>query len=245
MEAYSYLSMVYDELMMDIAYNDWADYINGLLDINGVSEKASILEVGCGTGSVTVRLKKKGYDIVGLDISHDMLRKAEEKARKEGVDIPFICQDLNEIDLHKKMDAIVAVCDVVNYVEEEKLKRFLLSAYEILKEDGVLLFDISSEYKLKNILGNNTFFEDREDITYIWSNKLNDEKINMDLTMFIKEGEVFKRYDEKHVQSIYSENSLLEALENSGFKDVKAYNCFETKKPSRESERIQFVAVKA
>ena len=218
--------MVYDELMMDIAYNDWADYINGLLDINGVSEKASILEVGCGTGSVTVRLKKKGYDIVGLDISHDMLRKAEEKARKEGVDIPFICQDLNEIDLHKKMDAIVAVCDVVNYVEEEKLKRFLLSAYEILKEDGVLLFDISSEYKLKNILGNNTFFEDREDITYIWSNKLNDEKINMDLTMFIKEGEVFKRYDEKHVQSIYSENSLLEALENSGFKDVKAYNCF-------------------
>jgi 2-polyprenyl-3-methyl-5-hydroxy-6-metoxy-1,4-benzoquinol methylase len=245
LKSYEYLSKVYDELMTDVSYPDWAKYLSILLKENGVLKKSTLLEVGCGTGSISIELKKMGFDLIGLDISEEMLRKAEEKAREAGVIIPFICQDVSEVELHKKVDAVLAVCDVINYIHIDDLSIFFKGIYNALKPNGVLLFDISSLYKLKSILGNNTFFEDSEEMTFIWTNQISDENVIMDITLFIKEGELFRRFDEKHVQFIHSVKMIEKILNKSGFKTTMIYDCFSKNEVNEKSERIQFVAIRA
>ena len=244
--SYVFLSKVYDELMYDTDYDTWAAYIDTLIK-KRIRSHADLFEAGCGTGNISIRLRKKGYHVIATDISEEMLDIASEKARELLSDVQFVKQDMRELKSEKKKDVVLACCDAVNYLINEKdLCSFFYSANNILKPNGILLFDISSEYKLKSILGNEFFFEDGEDVTYFWQNTLNedDETVKMDITLFISEDNIYRRFDETHVQRAHNAEKIKQLLSQCGFGQVYAYSFLSENEYHKTDERIQFCATK-
>ncbi len=144
-----------------------------------------ILELACGTGNLTIPLTKKGYDIAGIDISAEMLEVAMEKAEEEGVQLVLLQQDIAELDFDvPNLDCILCACDGFNYLTyDDDLEYVFSKAHELLKEDGIFIFDISSYYKLSKVLGNNTFAEKREDVVYMWQNYFDPEELEIILLL--------------------------------------------------------------
>ena len=242
-EAYSAFAAGYDRMMGDVDYDGWADYLDGFLREAGAK---SVLECACGTGSLTVRLAKKGYAMTGADLSEDMLMVARQKALNAGLRLlPFVCQDMRRIALHKPVDAVIAACDGVNYLLEGA-EDFFLAANKALKVGGLLLFDVSSAYKLSNILGDNTFAATGADWAYIWENQYHPRlgQVDMLLTGFLKQGQNYARFEERHRQRAYTETELRDALERCGFGDIQIYEAFGRSTPTPTAERLQFTARK-
>lgn len=242
-EAYSAFAAGYDRMMGDVDYNGWANYMDGFLKEAGAK---TVLECACGTGSLTVRLARMGYAVTGSDLSEDMLMVARQKALDAGLRfLPFVCQDMRRIALHKPVDAVVCACDGVNYLLDG-VEDFFRAAHAALKPGGILLFDVSSAHKLSTILANNTFAATGEDWAYIWENtwhpRLN--RVDMLLTGFLKQGAGYARFEEHHSQRAYSEEELRAALESCGFRDIEVYEAFTRDEPSPTAERLQFVARK-
>lgn len=242
---YQYMADIYDELMYDVNYDEWADYIGRLLEKHSGSG-SSIFEAGCGTGSISVRLAGQGYKITASDVSPEMLNIACENARKSGANIKFILQDMRELTSTVKKDAVIACCDVVNYLTEDgDLERFFKAAYDILTPGGTLLFDISSYDKIKNTLGNELFFEDGDNVTYLWQNSFDDEFdcVKMDIIMFVRSADgKYARFDETHTQRAYKIEEICSALRKTGFKDISAYSFLTEDEAGDTDERIQFAA---
>ena len=244
MNAYSHLSSVYDTLMADIPYDQWIRYIIETLEANGINPGASVLDAGCGTGRIAIGLNCAGYRVTGLDISEEMLQMAEENARRAGVQIPFICQPVTEVMLHQKVDAVTAVCDVINYIADTDLDAFFQSVSRQMNSGGMLIFDISSPAKLKKTIGDNIFFEDRDDVTYIWTNELDENHVNMDIIMFISDGERYIRKDEQHTQYIHELPQIRQLLIKNGFKDIKMVDDYHNKEIEEHTQRITIIAFK-
>lgn len=229
---------MYDPLMKDVDYDSWAEYLLRFLG----TEKLRVTDCACGTGEITLRLARAGHIMTGVDISGDMLRIASEKARRAALKIPFVEQDMRKLALHRPQDAIICACDGVNYLDSLKAaEEFFEAANAALKVDGLLMFDISSQYKLENILGCNTFAEDEQGRAYIWKNNYDPKSrlIEMNLTFFERQGELYRRFTERHIQRAHGVDELLSALNRAGF-DAEAYD-FETMDPVKpDSERVQF-----
>ena len=245
---YGEFAAVYDRLMTDVDYKSWSNYICALLKSGGVLPGSSVLDCACGTGEITLRLQKEGYLLTGADRSEQMLELAQLKARKAGQRIPFICQDMRKISLHKPVHAINCACDGVNYLlSDADLDAFFSSAYDALIDGGLLLFDVSSAYKLEHVLGGQTYGEDRTDCTYLWQNCFDPKSglLEMRLNFFVPDGQgKYTRFDERHVQRAHELKAILAALERAGFHIVGVYNAFTTEPPKDNSERIQLVARK-
>ena len=242
-EAYSTFAAGYDRMMGDVDYDGWAKYLDGLLREAGAR---SVLECACGTGSLTIRLGKMGYSMIGSDLSEDMLMVARQKALDAGLRmLPFVCQDMRNVALHKPVDAVICACDGVNYLLGGA-EAFFRAAYRALKPGGLLLFDISSAYKLSTILGNNTFAATGADWAYIWENQYHPrlDQVDMLLTGFLKQGTGYARFEERHVQRAYGQTELAAALEGCGFKEVRVYESFTRNEPAPTAERLQFTARK-
>ena len=242
-EAYSAFAAGYDRMMGDVDYDGWAKYIDGFLREAGAK---SVLECACGTGSLTVRLGRMGYAVTGSDLSEDMLMVARQKALQAGLRfLPFVCQDMRRIALHRPVDAVVAACDGVNYLLEGA-EDFFRAAYKALAPGGLLLFDVSSAYKLSSILGNNTFAAVGEDWAYIWENQYHPRlgRTDMLLTGFLQQGKGYARFEERHSQRAYTEEELTTALESCGFRDIRVYKAFTRSDPAPAAERLQFAARK-
>ena len=229
---------MYDPLMKDVDYDSWAEYLLRFLG----DEKLRVTDCACGTGEITLRLARAGHIMTGVDISGDMLRIASEKARRAALKIPFVEQDMRKLALHRPQDAIICACDGVNYLDSLKAaEEFFEAANAALKVGGLLLFDISSQYKLENILGCNTFAEDEQGGAYIWKNNYDPKSrlIEMNLTFFERQGELYRRFTERHIQRAHGVDELLSTLNRAGF-DAEAYD-FETTDPVKpDSERVQF-----
>ncbi len=201
MSAYSGFAYAYDFLMKDVDYDRWADNIDKIYKELKLKPK-SLLELGCGTGNITTRLYRKGYNMIGSDLSEDMLMIAQEKAYESNLMINFIIQDMREINYRKKVESVISICDGLNYItSDEDLIKVFKSVSNVLENQGTFIFDISSHYKLKNILGNNTFAESHEGASYIWENYFNEEEniLDFDLTVFIKSNiELNDEYDDQY-----------------------------------------------
>ncbi len=242
-EAYSAFAAGYDRMMGDVDYDGWANYIDSFLKEAGARK---VLECACGTGSLTVRLARMGYEITGSDLSEDMLMIARQKALDAGLRmLPFVCQDMGRIALHKPVDAVVCACDGVNYLLDGA-EDFFRAAHGALKPGGMLLFDVSSAYKLSSVLANNTFAAAGADWAYIWENTWHprSDRVDMLLTGFLKQGAGYARFEEHHSQRAYSEEELRSSLNSCGFGDIQVYEAFTRDKPSPMSERLQFTARK-
>ena len=247
MTPYTSLAGAYDALMADIDYEAWARYVLSLLAHNGVKKGARVLDAACGTGKLTLPLAKAGYAVTGADASEDMLLIASEKARNAGLNIPFIRQRLEELFMHRPQDAIVCACDGVNYLASEKeVKAFFSAARSALAANGLLLFDVSSRYKLRYVLGGRIYGDDLEDAACLWQNSYDGRShlLEIDLTLFIKnEGkETFGRFRETHIQRAHTASELTRWMKQCGLEPLGVYGFLTTEKPARNAERIQFAA---
>lgn len=237
-ESYRYLSQFYDRLIgRDVDYEKWATYYTSFFDRTDRKIK-KIADIGCGTGSLTIALAKQDYRVYGIDLSSEMLEIASEKARRAQVNIMFTAQDIREVEL-TRVDACIMSLDVLNYIELDEIKKVAERIYSLLPADGLLLFDISSEYKLRNVLANNLYYEDYDDLTYFWKNTLYNNKVDMELTFFSKEGELYRRYDDLQTQYIHSCEDIISIFREAGF-ETEAYSFMSSKSPEKKDERIFF-----
>ena len=246
MEAYTSFAEVYDTFMDNVPYEEWAEYLAELLQEYDI-EDGLVLDLGCGTGSLTEILAAKGYDMIGADGSAEMLEIAMEKKAQSGHDILYLLQDMREFELYGTVRAVVSVCDCVNYITDEKeLEQVFRLVNNYLDPEGIFIFDFNTEYKYKEILGEQTIAEDREDCSFIWDNYYyEDESMNeYELTLFIKEQDsnLYRKYQEMHYQKAYTLDAMRELVEWSGLEFVTAYDAYTRKAPTETSERICVVA---
>lgn len=255
MDAYTSFAAVYDMFMDNIPYKEWSDYLVSLLKSHGVLE-GLILDLGCGTGSIAELLDDRGYDMIGVDNSEDMLQIAIEKRERSGKDILYLLQDMREFELYGTVSAVVSICDSMNYIlEYDDLVQVLRLVNNYLDPGGVFIFDLNTEYKYREILGQSTIAEDREDSSFIWENNYDEtDRINeYDLTLFIRterghtdtgcSGEgLYRKYKESHYQRAYSLDEVRLAIEEAGMETIAFYDAFTKSAPGESSERVYVIA---
>lgn len=245
---YTGFAEVYDTLMNDVHYGAWADMYARMMTAYGIPRNAKVCECACGTGSLTLPLQQLGYEMMGIDLSQEMLWQAAQKARKAGFGIPFIRQDMRQLRLHRPVDAVLATCDGVNYLlQDVDAAAFFQSAWEAIKPGGGLFFDVSTPYKLEHLLGSQFMGEDRRDVTYMWQNRYFPERqqVEMHLAIFVKEPDGrYRRIDEEQVQRAYQAEKLVALLQSIGFVDVRVFGTNALTHPAPEEHRWHIAARK-
>ena len=233
--------------MDNVPYEEWSKYIIGLLNEYGISE-GLMLDLGCGTGKLTRLLAKAGFDMIGVDNAEEMLEIAREAGYEdENVpDILYLLQDMREFELYGTVRAVVSICDSMNYIlEEEDLLTVFKLVNNYLDPKGLFIFDLNTIYKYRELLGETTISENREEGSFIWDNYFDEEEqINeYDLTLFIREeGDLYRKYEETHYQRAYELETVKNLIEQAGMEFVAAYDAF-TKEPVKaDSERIYVIA---
>lgn len=246
MEAYEGFAALYDEFMDEIDYPAWVQYIQDSWERFG-KKPESVIDLGCGTGNITIPLAKTGCSMIGVDISQEMLAEAQRKAYSEGISIPFFCQDMVELELPYQVECVLSLCDSLNYLTENgELSAAFSAIRRHLKPQGLFLFDMNTEYKFKEILGDKTYAAMTEDSAYFWENSFDEEEqINEYYVSFFKRQknkETYERIEEYHYEKAYSIEEVNKLLEENGFVLLNVYDgyCFERAK--EDSQRYFFVA---
>lgn len=240
MAQYNEFAYIYDRLMQtDVNYDAWCDYIENLLSMHN-AEPDTVCELACGTGNITSRLEKRGYSITGVDISRDMLAVASEKLNGTRL----LCSDMTKFRADNKYDAFLCMIDGINYVVVPKAaERVFANVKRMLNDGGVFIFDISTRHKLRNILGNETFIHSEYDVFYSWQNEYIEKYhlSDMLLNFFVRKGETYRRFEERHLQRGYSEAEIRRMLKRAGFSEIDVYDELTFNSPKLDSERIVFV----
>lgn len=241
---YDALGIIYDALGHH-DYAAWGAYLAELLGAFGVKPGNRLIDAACGTGGITLELFRAGYAVLGIDISQQMLTEAATKAMRAGAAITFVRQDIRAMRIHRPADGIICACDAVNYLlTAEDLGKFLRSARRSLRKGGALLFDVSSEEKLRAMDGQ-LYGEETDDSAYLWTNAVDEETrvITMDITLFIRQWEYFRREREQHSLRIWSEGEIASALAQAGYELKGTYAAFTRDTPKSGCDRIQFAAI--
>ena len=243
---YSIFAEVYDSLTEDVEYSRRADYIVSLLRKFDCRPEI-ILDLGCGTGSVTNLLAKKGYSMIGVDMSPEMLSIASEKAEKEGVDVLYLNQPMEQFELYGTVGAVICLLDSLNYITEEKdlMETFRL-VHNYLDPGGLFIFDINTAYKLKKILPGNTFCGESEKAFYSWENVFDPDYNICEFTLnfFIKAGQHYSRHIETHYQKAYTDAFIKKTLNQCGFEVLSTFDDVSFDNPARNSEKVFYIAKK-
>lgn len=244
---YTAFAAVYDRLMRDVDYEAWARHYARLLagaHVHG----GNVCECACGTGSLTLPLRRLGYRMTGVDLSRDMLSQAAQKARDAGLEIPFVCQDMCHLQLHRRQDAILCTCDGVNYLTTpDRARRFFRAAYAQLKPGGALIFDVSTPEKLSGTLGDHTLGCQEEDISYIWQNAYHPRTRTVDMRLSIFVGDTdgrYQRLEETQTQRAHTLEELTKYLAEAGFADIRAYGKLALRAPWPGDERWHIRAIR-
>ena len=243
MDAYTSFAQVYDLFMDNVPYEEWAAYVRGILTEYGIGS-GLVLDLGCGTGSLTECLARAGYDMIGVDSSEDMLEIAMDKRGRSGLDILYLCQDMREFELYGTVRAVVSICDSMNYIlDYADLVQVFRLVNNYLDPGGIFIFDLNTEYKYEALMGSRTFAEDREDGSFIWYNEYSPEDhINeYDLTLFVREGKLFRRFQETHYQRAYSPAEVRRAAAEAGMEFEACWDAFSRDPVKPDSERMYMV----
>lgn len=268
-ESYTDFAQVYDELMDETPYGEWKERIVKAIEDYGISkpvinseeimadecvseekllesERNLVVDLGCGTGTLTEMLYDEGYDMIGIDMSDAMLEIAMEKKAESGAEILYLNQDMRELELYSTVGTVISVCDSINYLTDEKDVRLTLGlVHNYLYPGGLFIFDFNTDYKYREVIGDTTIAENRDDCSFIWENFYDpDEGINeYDLTIFVEEESgLFKKFTETHFQKGYDEMQMKEMLVDSGFEIVKMIDSDSENEVDDESERIFVIA---
>lgn len=258
MDAYGDFSAVYDELMDNVPYGQWCERLQGLIEKYGVSkpvrdaedalasERNLVLDLGCGTGTLTELMYRKGYDMIGADVSEDMLNVALEKRAASGDSILYLNQDMRELELYSTVGTVYSVCDSLNYIlEEDELVTVFSLVNNYLYPRGIFIFDFNTVYKYEKVIGDTTIAENREDCSFIWENFYDpeDEINEYDLTVFVKqEYDLFRKFTETHLQRGYRAEQMRKLVERAGMKLLEMADADTGEAVTAESQRIYIVA---
>lgn len=263
-ETYSDFAGIYDELMDNVPYERWCETVSALMKKYGVSlpvrgeeavsgardalasERDLVVDLGCGTGTLTELLYQKGYDMIGVDNAPSMLGIAMEKREESGSEILYLLQDMRELELYSTVGTVVSVCDSVNYIlEEEELLEVFRLVNNYLYPGGVFIFDFNTDYKYREVIGDAVIAENREDCSFIWENSYDGELClnEYDLTVFVQEdGELFRRFTETHVQRGYDVEQMKELVRQAGMELVEIMDADTLEAVCDVSERVYIVA---
>jgi len=250
MQPYTGFASVYDIFMDNVPYDEWTDYVEHLLKDNNVKE-GLVLELGCGTGSMTARLAGRGYDMIGIDNSEEMLSIARENSEEKDDKILYLCQDMREFELYGTVAAVISVCDSINYIltEEDLLKVFRL-VNNYLDPNGLFLFDLDTLYAYEKVLGDTTIAENRDEGSFIWENTYYDEEMinEINLTLFLpEEGRKipeddqvsnYRKYEETHYRRAYPLDTVKRLIDEAGMELVAIYDALTQEPPKKDSERV-------
>jgi len=244
---YARLAEVYDRLTHDIDYTGGADYIQSAFRKFGCTP-GLILELGCGTGSLAIELSKRGYEMIAVDASADMLGKAYQKALAAGVDILFLNQDMRQFELYGTVDAVLCMLDSINYITSlMDIGKVFRLVHNYLNPGGLFIFDTNSPYKLADILGNEVFYELDDDVSWIWQNTYDSKSriTTFDITFFVKnQNGLYERFDETHKEKAYTREEIANALEAAGLDLLGCFGNLSFLEPSPTEERIFYIARK-
>lgn len=245
MDAYTGFAAVYDMFMDNIPYGKWSEYLTSLLEEYGVTD-GLVLDLGCGTGTLCRLLAARGYDMIGVDVSDEMLEIAMEKQVENPDGILYLHQDMREFELYGTVRAVVSICDSMNYLMEyEDLVQVLKLVNNYLDPKGVFVFDLNTVYKYREELGEQTIAENRDEGSFIWENFYDEEEMlnEYDLTLFIREEDGrYRKYEETHYQRAYGLETVKQAIDEAGMEFVAVYDAFTKEPPREDSERIYVVA---
>lgn len=244
MASYEKFAQIYDQALNQLPYTNWFEYIKKIFEKYSISPEI-VLDLGCGTGTMTNLMAKNGYDMIGVDLSEDMLTQARIKAIDENLDIIYLGQDMRELDLYGTVDAVVAVGDSMNYILDEKdLLKVFKNVALFLDDDGLFVFDMNSVYKFEVILGNKTYAENCEDHAYIWENyydtktAINEYKV----TIFIKEVKnLFDKSTEYHYERGYPLEKVIALIEEAGLILEGVHHETTFNKVTPTTERLFFI----
>lgn len=246
MQPYTGFASVYDLFMDNVPYDEWTDYVQKLLKKNKI-EKGLLLELGCGTGSMTRRLADKGFDMIGIDYSEEMLAIARENMVAGDDNILYLCQDMREFELYGTVAAVISVCDSMNYImSEEDLSKVFRLVNNYLDPRGLFIFDLDTQYAYEEVLGDNTIAENREEGSFIWENTYYEEEMvnEVNLTLFLpqEEDSVYRKYEETHYRKAYSLDRVKALIEEAGMELIAVYDALTEKKPKKDCERVYMIA---
>ena len=243
MNAYTGFAGVYDRFMEDVPYEQWRDIIVKELK-NALIQDGLLLDLGCGTGTLTRMLADEGYDMIGVDGSEEMLMEAREKT--DGTDILYLCQDMRAFELYGTVRAVVSTCDTMNYLlTRSDFIQTVRLVNNYLDPGGLFIFDLNTLYKFREVMGNTTIAESGEDASFIWDNFFDEEtgRNEYDLTLFIRrEDGLFERQIEVHEEQGYSTEEVMGFLAAGGMEFVRVFDADTGGEPTDTSEKIFFVA---
>jgi SAM-dependent methyltransferase len=233
--------------MNDVPYERWVQFLKDAFQKYEMLQP-SILDIGCGTGTLPISLAKLNYSISGVDLSEEMLSVAMAKAEIEKVNIPFFQQNMVELEGFDQLDCVTIFCDSLNYLEtEDQVKQTFIRVNESLKDNGLFLFDVHSPYKIEEIFGEETFFIDDAELSLVWSCTQGEHPLSVehDLVFFMKEEnrDVYERFEEYHNQRTFPINTYKSLLNQTGF-EVKEIIADFDEVVDDTSERIFLIAMK-
>ena len=246
--SYGVFSEFYDALTANVSYDTVSQVLSSLLTRYGKS-RGLLLDLACGTGSVSVRLAKKGYEVIGVDLSPEMLSEAQNKAYSAGQNILFLCQDMTALDLYGTVDAAVCTLDGLCHLpDEESVFAALQKVSLFMNPGGVFLFDVNSVYKHRAVLGNNTFVYDTDDVYCVWQNTLLSDgvTVQMDLDFFepVSDAGDYVRQSERFTERAYPKETLEAMLKKAGFTVLDVFDGYSGKPAHDTSERLLFAVRK-
>ena len=218
MRAYTVFAHVYDIFMRDIPYERWCNTTASYMKNHGVTG-GKILELGCGTGSFTMLMSEKGYEMTGIDMSQDMLYEAKRKNRKAKLPITYMQQDMRALELDERFDAVLSVCDSINYMENNfDMQSAFKCAGDALKDGGIFIFDMKTPSYYER-LGNQVFTDSTQEGTYVWENDYDSgsRDNNYYITFFIKKRhDLYRKYTEEHTQHAFTDEDVQTEARNAG-----------------------------
>lgn len=248
MSSYEILAGCYDQFTYDVQYAAWADYLEKHFKKRGLPGK-TVLDLACGTGSLTLELANRGYEMIGVDLSPEMLSEAAEKNQEaDGIQPIFLCQPMEKLDLYGTIDACVCCLDSVNYVTDpKKLQKAFERVHLFMMPGGLFIFDVNTVDKLESLDGQ-VFLDETEDAYCVWRAEYSKRSricsYFMDIFRLDQETGQWDRGEELHRERAYTVPELTGFLENAGFRDIKVYGDLKMSAPKPGEQRVFFAARK-
>lgn len=248
MSSYEILAGCYDQFTYDVQYAAWADYLEKHFKKRGLPGK-TVLDLACGTGSLTLELANRGYEMIGVDLSPEMLSEAAEKNQEvDGIQPIFLCQPMEKLDLYGTIDACVCCLDSVNYVTDpKKLQKAFERVHLFMMPGGLFIFDVNTVEKLESLDGQ-VFLDETEDAYCVWRAEYSKRSricsYFMDIFRLDQETGQWDRGEELHRERAYTVPELTGFLENAGFRDIKVYGDLKMSAPKPGEQRVFFAARK-
>ncbi len=247
MSGYAEFSGVYDILTQNVDYPQRADYIADLLSLNGVTG-GILLDLACGTGTLSVEMAKKGFEVIGVDASGEMLSIAMNNAYEAEQNILFLCQQMQQLDLYGTINAAICTLDSINHLTDIADVEAAFSKVSLFTESGgVFVFDVNTPYKHREILADNSFVYEADGVYCVWQNTLDKETdtVQIDLDIFEEiEPDIYERTQESFCERAYSTEVLLELLEKTSFEPIAVYDELTKQPPKENSQRVFIIARK-